>query len=242
MTYVLCGDNQLRYHPCVEEFGQFLLQYPDYFAILPEILLRSRNNTRVINSFVNEALDRGSITEETVNDFKRLLSDFIELDNKESGNFKGKLVEYIVAHISPQTFSPATLKRIKKCQILDLKNNCFVGGNKNFDLGVYNEYIEFKDLQLELIECKTNIENFLFQYPRKTNTLELNNKAKSKLDYIKTVKEKLQGCKHLAPVLATISRGKSINRSLKALQQNGYNFIIIIDYRTICKALTTQKK
>lgn len=116
------------------------------------------------------------------------------------------------------------------------------GGNKNFDLGVYNEYIEFKDLQLELIECKTNIENFLFQYPRKTNTLELNNKAKSKLDYIKTVKEKLQGCKHLAPVLATISRGKSINRSLKALQQNGYNFIIIIDYRTICKALTTQKK
>lgn len=237
MAYVLCGNHELRYHPCVEELGKFVLQHPNYFATLAKILLRSKNSMNVIDSLISKAVDEGSITPETVGDFKRLLFEFIEFDEKQSGNFTGKLTEYIVAHIPPQTFIPTMVKRIKHCQIRDTENECLVGGGNNFDLGVYNEYKEFKDLQLELIECKTNIENFLFKYPKKESKSELNRKAKQKLDYIKAVKEELQDCKHVATVLATLSQKKSITRSKEALQSNGYGFIIIFDYYIIRNAL-----
>lgn len=223
MGYEIVGEEILvSESSIVARLTEFVLKNKGYFGLFCGILIRAKRTKRdgMTKLCVEKALVANEINRNKLDDFMALLSEFYIEEDKSDGRVRGDIVEYIIAKLAPLTFNSIKIEpKLKDCIVLDKDKNR-VGGPNNFDIGVHCNYNCVHELTGELIEAKTDLNNFISDQPFNPNNTKMSGDAIDKLKYMSAVKDALSHSNHLVVALATIRYNVIMSKQI--MEKYGY--------------------
>lgn len=162
------------------------------------------------------------------------MTEFFDKDFEDSGNTRGKTLEYILLHIGPVIISLDEKQIIRRCFVLDSNKNK-VGGDKNFDMAFFCRYSFLRDLVAELIESKLDLNGFLRPFAG-----NINNRARKKLVYMEEIRKALINSSEIKVALATLQ--DNTQECQKLLIEEGFNELLVFNYKLLKAALYKKYK
>lgn len=245
MAYLIKGISE-DYNPVgiIKDIGDFVINTRGYLVVFRDIIFTTRimqlsitERERIVDNILEDAKAINRIDPDTINDFRKLIKQFLEKDIKDSGNTRGKVFEYIIYKIGPVQKEVFTSEKIlvKRQCFIESEEGGKIGGEKNFDLGFHCVYMDNGELTVELLENKVNLIKELL-----TVDFQLRLNAKKKLEYMRTVKNTLMCCKAALVALATLSIDASNYKDI--LDSEGFGCIDIYTFNEIKRLLNSKRK
>lgn len=231
----------------VSEIGEFIIrkcQYLEIFLQIYKLAKKSSTRDEIIKSIIDESVNDSKIIDKQAGQrLEALIKKFYTEDDKKHGAIRGDLFEFLFYKIGPLTF-PLKQKQNnfvvkKKCKV---KNDCGqeVGGKNDFDLGFYqHNCTNISEFTCEFLECKADLNNFLFGKKPKPDNSDLNPDALKKLNYMLAVYRTLENGKHVVVGLATPYYA---NGNLQKIIESGYADIKVFGPAEIIKAYKEFKR
>lgn len=239
MNFYIKGITEAYDAPAlIINLGNFIIKNKGYLFVFREVLASAKipndaEREKIIDLLLQEAVLSKIITYDidAINKFKKMIKDFFESDNNDSGNTRGKVFEYIVYNVGP-VHLVGNVEKKRKCFIED-QDGKKVGGQNNFDVGFHNDYECLAELEVELLECKINLRNALF-----SKELKLNEKAIKKLNYMSEVANCLSSCKQ--GVIGFITMIPSVRKYIPILEEQGFKNVKIFSFDDIKRVLNNK--
>lgn len=237
MAYILHGTDyrKITYapdHP-IPPIVSFLLMHPVALSIFADVLIETNKNdprrrSQYIDYRLLEAEALGDLSPQEGIRFKYVLQCFLQKADTND-ELRGRVVEQILYHIGPITFSCGSINALKKCSIIDTSAKTKVGGEKDFDIGFSNDISCESSMSAELLEAKLQADNFMVKHQQ--DTFEISNRGREKMRYVEHVRVALEYCRHIIVGIATFQREPK--RTLTVLKNEGFSQVHVFNLAII---------
>lgn len=213
----------------IQRLGNFLVSDKLFFNIFIKIINFSKSN--IIDNIEKKYLNAKVIEENEFKKFRRLLEDFSKIIESDKTVKQGDLLEYIMTQIKrPLCLNFENFDYESESKIYDCKTSRRINSNNcDLDFVLYDldkvkidEYFVYFNDYVEFIECKNDINTFLY----------LNDKdkvGKSTLDKLNMFTEikNLFNNSTIKCIFVSFIKPAAIHKSY--LKSKGYGFIQIVD-------------
>lgn len=221
----------------IEEIQSNLILLRYISRIFATHSLRDETNLIKIEEFISDTLNSPalSLRVEKRNGIIELVKEIYKSSNFES--IRSEILEYICLKFGPFIIIDHSTYVFLEPQILD---NGVVIGNSHHRCDIV--FYDTENTPLEIIECKTNINNFIPSYLPFEGAKK---KVKEKIKYMGNVYSYLKG-KYCEPIMFIVCYNTDYQKAQKNLAENwGYPFIKCIgpeDILRFCKHKKAKKQ
>lgn len=229
----------------VFRLGEVVLREYHLFKCLLEIFGDCRKpdsfNVKNIDLIVDDKYENGLISKESAIEFKELICQFYKTSNDEFGLRKGRLLEYIITKIGTLHIDlPVKLDYLQDCQFYDGDDRI---GDVDCDIDIV--YYDPSSLEqgkekiiADLIECKANVDNFLYLIKNKNPPIK--KETFNKLQYMHNLTKYFDGNSNFYVSITTYTR--NIDQALTVLRHLGLSGIMIRNGDDIAKRILQLQK
>lgn len=217
----------------VKRLGDYILANPEFLATFKQICEAVKPGPvkdpltamPMVLSILRQA--ECLFGQHTIGQLTEMIKGFLVSDLKDSGNTRGKLLEYLIFKKGPFSFVPSDAMQVfRRCRVLAW-DGTVVGSEANMDLCFLIRSGNMGMLlKLELLECKTTLETFL----QKSDSIK-------KLDHMRALVD-CGICSQYVVGFATLSTVR--NHLVDLLTTKGYGCLSVFAYDEVYGLLTTR--
>ncbi|MCF8022655.1 MAG: hypothetical protein K9L17_08195 [Clostridiales bacterium] len=215
---------------------KFLLENNGYLEVYARIVIEAKRKDRrdkVINDIIKGCIEEKIIDSNKLQEFLSLIDECF--NSHDPSDTQGKVVEYLISSIGPL---------ILENNNLEIKNNAKIEvdgvllGEKNLDVVYTNNSETAVDFIGEFVECKVDLDSYLFKKPSRKKVDDLKDEAQKKLRFLNYVNDYL---KHTNSKIIFVSLRKSKRKALEVMSSLNYDtWANVMTYEDIIDVVETK--
>jgi len=173
-----------------------------------------------VQSAILEAKLLGDVTANEAKKLEHQITAFIEYDLQKDCQPRGTLLEYMTYYSGARSIKAGGIKRLRKCFPVDREGNRVGSSSCDFDVGFFTINSDNALVEVELLECKFNVDNCLFSGGSVKKSMI------NKLTYMQEVSDLLTGLS--SSVVGLISLAEEPKRIEARLRGHGFTNIAVL--------------